>query len=380
MNRIFTIVLLTIATLAAGCMKNPYQITEPQRDFIAVKPEVVIMGIENPTLDLDTGLLSLKVHQYMLAREYEAKVTPSGYSKGQSISWEDAAPLNSYDWRKSLISPAPDLKLQVGNYNAVIKSANVLQDTVTYDLSNIFIAAYPSASIKLTCFNCATLPNPIPPLSSHPAVIQSAKIPQPPTLSDVVSISFSGDDFQQIRKRIVSRRVSDAKLAAEAPKPELTLVRTAFNGLSTKEKTELSQKYHITFYDNNSIGLITERQVQNVSQTGSTVGSDVGSSLASAVYINNAIPKGSYNMWTDIAIGVLGGIAGSGGNKAPIEQYVIVYTIKNLDGDVKTATVRQSSTIGHSVGACYNLANAKVIEGDYCRMTTEKIREKYFSK
>lgn len=163
-------------------------------------------------------------------------------------------------------------------------------------------------------------------------------------------------------------------------KPEATILRSAFEKLNESEKDELKKRYVIGSYDDSEIGIITERQVQDVSQAGSSAGSEVGSSLASAVYVNKAISSGSYNMWTDLAVGILGGVAGAGGNKAPVKQYIIKYTVRTLDNQLKSDEIINTSPIGESVGSCYSLTRSKSVDQSFCSMTADVIREKYLTK
>jgi outer membrane lipoprotein SlyB len=161
---------------------------------------------------------------------------------------------------------------------------------------------------------------------------------------------------------------------------KLILVQSAFDKLHKKDKEQLEQKYNLSFYANDEIGFITERQVENVSTAGSTAGSDSGSALASVAYINNALNTGSYNVWTDISVAVAGAAVGSGVNKAPVKKYIIKYTVRDLNNQIKSVTVSQGSPIGESVGLCYGLTKKAVIDSDFCTMTSDEIRTKYLTK
>lgn len=161
--------------------------------------------------------------------------------------------------------------------------------------------------------------------------------------------------------------------------PPLSLAKPAFEQLAEKEKKQLEEKYNLTLFDGDKIGLITERQVQDVSRAGSSTGSEVGSSLASAVYVNKAISSGSYNMWTDLAVGVLGGVAGAGGNQAPIRQFTIYYTVRTLDNQLKSTEVTQAKPIGEPIGTCFSLTSRQSINSELCSMTTDEIRKKYLT-
>jgi hypothetical protein len=163
-------------------------------------------------------------------------------------------------------------------------------------------------------------------------------------------------------------------------KPEIYLVRSTYQKLTDKTKNQLADRYDVQLFSDKQVGRIVERQVEDLSTTGSTAGSDMGSSLASAVYINNALTSGSYNIWTDVAVGVLGGVAGAGGNKAAQKLYLLKYTIRNLDGELNSSSIYYSSPIGEPIGSCYSFQERGSVSEAYCRgMNEEDIRRKFLN-
>ena len=162
-------------------------------------------------------------------------------------------------------------------------------------------------------------------------------------------------------------------------KPEAIVLNTAFEKLTAKEQEKIKERYDLRLYDADTIGLVAERQVQNISTQGSATGSEVGSSLASAVYVNRALSSGSYNMWTDIAVGVLGGVAGAGGNRAPVQQYIVNYTVRTLDNKLKSVETIQPSAIGEPIGSCFSLQIQRAVDSEFCSMTVDDIRKKYLT-
>ena len=171
-----------------------------------------------------------------------------------------------------------------------------------------------------------------------------------------------------------------SKLRDMNAKPVIYLVQSAYDNLNRKAQEELDERYDVRFHNDKVTGRLIERQVQNISTPGSTTGSTVGSSLASAVYLDNALSDGSYNMWTDLAVGVMGGIAGAGANKAPTERYRIQYSIRNLDGEIRSTTVTRPSPIGAPVGKCFTLRTAEPIAEEFCDgMSTAEIKREYLN-
>ena len=168
------------------------------------------------------------------------------------------------------------------------------------------------------------------------------------------------------------------KLREMNAKQVIYLVKSTYDNLGRQVKEQLDERYDVRLHNDQVTGRLIERQVQDISTPGSTAGSTVGSSLASAAYLTNAFANGSYNMWTDLAVGVMGGIAGAGANKAPTEQYRIQYSIRNLDGEIRSTTVTRPSPIGAPVGTCFTLRTAEPLADVFCNgMSTSEIRSKY---
>lgn len=155
----------------------------------------------------------------------------------------------------------------------------------------------------------------------------------------------------------------------------LSLVDGPFQKLSTKDKKFLEDNYHLRFYYDKDIGYITETQVQNISKAGNTAGSDIGSGLAGITYINNSISNNTYNVWTDLTVSILGGLAGSKANKAPVSRYIIQYSIRSLDNQIISTQVTKESPLSEPIGSCFSSAEQTAIDAKYCTMTPEDLRK-----
>lgn len=168
------------------------------------------------------------------------------------------------------------------------------------------------------------------------------------------------------------------KIYALNQKPMIYLVESTYEKLSKKTKSKLISRYEVQLYKDDALGVIIERQVQDVSKPGSSAGSDAGSALASAVYVNNAMNSGQYNMWTDIGVGVFGGIVGSTANRSPEQRYLVKYTVKTADGKIRSNSLYAKSSIGHAIGECLYLHTVEVVDQLNCTGMTEMDVERLF--
>lgn len=160
-------------------------------------------------------------------------------------------------------------------------------------------------------------------------------------------------------------------------KQQIYVTKPAYQALSKAQQDALQTSYEVVVLTEEQIGVVTERQTQDMSSAGSVAGSTLGSSVASAIYIDNAVSNTSYNMWTDLGVGVLGGLLGASGNKAPVRQFSITYAVKTLDGNLRKVTVTQGSPIGEPVGSCFNLLTKVGVDSRFCQMTPALIQNTY---
>lgn len=224
----------------------------------------------------------------------------------------------------------------------------------------------------------------------HPQVAEAGfALFQPEALTEWVKDTHTVGEEMWVRSdalcTIVSERkciqtrenLAAAELEVPSLKPQLALRSDVFEQLSNAERELLETRYELYLHRGSNIGSIVERQVQNISTPGSTAGSDAGSAFASVIYVDNAISKGSYNVWTDLAVSVLGGVAGAAGNKASDQRYRIQYTIRSYNDQLKSVLVTRSSPIGDPLGTCFSVSQLRKVNQNLCEMTPSTVREDY---
>lgn len=160
-------------------------------------------------------------------------------------------------------------------------------------------------------------------------------------------------------------------------KKELRLLKDLYSKLTEKEQKSLKDNYKIIFYESSEIGIVTDRQVQNLSTPGSNAGAEIGGAVGATAYISNATPS-SYSMKSDLTSTVLGALAGAVLlNKSPTEQYVIRYSLKLRNGEIRQVDQVSSTPLGQSIGMCVFASNATPIDQSFCTMTLAEFRAKY---
>ena len=177
------------------------------------------------------------------------------------------------------------------------------------------------------------------------------------------------------------QRVKDAEKKIKPPKPWFSTTKELVEQLSPTEKLALDEKYNLTLYSTSNLGVVTDRQVANLSTPGSAAGSVAGAAVGSAAYNVNSVssnnPKNwSYSPWADLGSALLGAVVGSAANRAPVARYRFQYTVKLLDGNTADVQEEIESPIGHGIGVCIYVKGPTKVDDTVCNMTVQQLREK----
>jgi hypothetical protein len=160
-------------------------------------------------------------------------------------------------------------------------------------------------------------------------------------------------------------------------KKELRLRRDLFAGLNIKEQKSLSDNYKIIFYETSEIGIVTDRQVRNLSTPGSNFGAEAGGAAGAVAYVNNVNPA-NYSLSKDVSSTLLGAFVGAAlFNKQAVEQYEIRYTVKLRNGDLKQFDVLSSTPLADGIGVCIGMPYGTKVDQSLCTMTLAEFRDKF---
>ena len=206
---------------------------------------------------------------------------------------------------------------------------------------------------------------------------------------NINDLSESNENIEYLRFRLKAyciinsqndcdEAINRLNIAQKNIKPSINTLLSLFNQLTAQEKQKLLDKYRVNFLSDSEIGIVTDRQVQNISTLGSNVGAEIGGAVGATAYISNATPS-SYSMKSDLTSTALGALAGAVLlNKSPTEQYVIRYSLKLRNGEIRQVDQLSSTPLGQSIGMCVSMAGAILIDQSLCTMTLAEFRVKYF--
>lgn len=157
----------------------------------------------------------------------------------------------------------------------------------------------------------------------------------------------------------------------------LSVNRELFVQLSQEQQDRLSEKYNLHFYEPNQIGIVTDRQIRNLSTPGSNFGAELGGAVGATAYVSKATPS-SYSLKNDVGNTLLGAVVGAMLlNQQPVQRYQIRYTVKLRNGDLTQVDHIFGSPIGEGAGVCINTSNAQRLDQSFCTMTLSDFRLKF---
>lgn len=158
---------------------------------------------------------------------------------------------------------------------------------------------------------------------------------------------------------------------------DATIPKAIFDQLTKSEQESLNQKYEFKFISDSEIGIVTDRQIRNLSTSGSNFGAELGGAVGTAAYVSKATPS-DYSLKSDIGNTLLGALVGAMFlNQQPVQRYQIRYTIKLRNGELAQVDQISGSPLGEGVGSCLKASNAETVETILCTMTLTEFRVKY---
>ncbi|MDO8693528.1 MAG: hypothetical protein Q7J51_05470 [Sheuella sp.] len=160
-------------------------------------------------------------------------------------------------------------------------------------------------------------------------------------------------------------------------KKELHLTKDVYANLSKKEQNTVSNNFKIIFYAHDEVGIITDREVRNLSTPGSNFGAEAGGAAGAVAYVNNVNPS-NYSLSKDVSSTLLGAFVGAAlFNKQAVDQYEIRYTVKLRNGDLKQFDVLSSTPLAEGIGFCIGMPYGTKVDQSLCTMTLAEFRVKY---
>lgn len=183
--------------------------------------------------------------------------------------------------------------------------------------------------------------------------------------------------FQSSNSSIQNANQSSGNYQYNSASPQestLALItRPVWAALKETERESIKETFEFRILETESYGTIIDVQSQDQSRTGSTAGAALGGAAASSLYIDRAVRGGSYSATNNLAIGVLGALAGSTLDSAPTTQFQFRYTIRLGDGEIRYFDDYSSKPFRHSIGVCITIPELNLISQSICNQTTETL-------
>lgn len=156
------------------------------------------------------------------------------------------------------------------------------------------------------------------------------------------------------------------------------ILQPAWNALSAEERATIQQQHVIDLRDPSAYALIIDNQGVNESTAGTNGGAILGGAVGSALYIDRAFkPGNNYSVGAQLAVGLLGAMAGSTLDQRAVQQYHFRYALKRHDGEIEYRDSVQGDPFRHPAGICLELATLSPAPQMLCIQTAADVRKTY---
>ena len=155
--------------------------------------------------------------------------------------------------------------------------------------------------------------------------------------------------------------------------------QAAWVSLTAVERATIQKQYVVELAEMDSFGTIIDNQGVNESTGGTTGGAALGSAVANAAYIDKAIKTGDYSAKNQLAIGILGAIAGSALDSKPNAQFRFRYAVRLANGNVQYFDEVKADPFRHPVGICVSVPRIALVEQHLCSQTAHSLRVAYLA-
>ncbi|NYT81421.1 hypothetical protein H0A70_07950 [Alcaligenaceae bacterium] len=109
-------------------------------------------------------------------------------------------------------------------------------------------------------------------------------------------------------------------------------------------------------------------------------GAALGSGAAQALYIGRALNGGSYTPAMHLAVGLLGGVAGSALDSQAMQKHTHRYTVQMGNGEVQYLDETKSSQFRHSIGVCVTVPGMDQLSQRVCLEGPEELAARILSE
>ena len=166
-------------------------------------------------------------------------------------------------------------------------------------------------------------------------------------------------------------------LPSELIRP-LRVAKSAWEQLTGDERRQIKEKWNVELLGTTAYGIVIDSQILNESTAATNGGSNLGSAFAQSAYIDNAFKAGNnYSATNQVAIGVIGAIAGSSFDKRAVTQYRTRYSVRLADGNIQMTDDVKGDPFRLPVSICIQFPSLDMSDQSLCTQTAAALRLKH---
>lgn len=171
-----------------------------------------------------------------------------------------------------------------------------------------------------------------------------------------------------------------AQIASDSAASVLVVSSATWEKLSPVQRQQIQSERTVKVLQGNEYGLVADIQSVDQSTPATYGGAALGSGAAQALYIGRALDGGSYTPAMHLAVGLLGGVAGSALDSQAVQKHTHRYTIQLGNGEVQYLDETKASQFRHSIGVCVTVPGLDQLSQKVCLEGPEELVARLLSK
>lgn len=164
-----------------------------------------------------------------------------------------------------------------------------------------------------------------------------------------------------------------AQVASDSTSSILVVGNATWAKISVADRQRIQAVKTMKILEDAEYGLIADAQSADQSSPATYGGAALGSGAAQALYVGRALNGGSYSPGMHLALGVLGGVAGSTLDSQAVQKHTHRYTVRLGNGEVQYLDETKSSQFRHSVGVCVRVPGLEQLSQKVCVEPPEEL-------
>jgi len=180
--------------------------------------------------------------------------------------------------------------------------------------------------------------------------------------------------------RVQEPGFSGVQITTDSASRILVTSSATWSKLSPIQQGQIRAKRTVKVLRDDEYGLIADVQSADQSTPATYGGAALGSGAAQALYIGRALDGGSYTPAMHLAVGVLGGVAGSALDSQAVQKHTHRYTVQMGNGEVQYVDETKSSQFRHSVGVCVTVPGLNQLSQRVCLEGPEELVARILSE